>query len=193
MKTEKNHFASEVPENVKDKLLAIAHEVENEVFSMVDTHGCLRIEPIHGVGYSGFIPFQNGGFEVTDYVNTGLSSGTFLTESERDFYETLQSDCEKDFRMDNKIEDDIELTEEQIEAFEDYEQSYFDDQLSMLRFETWIEQDNETVFLRLSIGYKDAPYYRSNHDETIKEMSFNINDLMKMSVLDLVKPFADSI
>jgi len=193
MNKDNKHFRSEVSEQVRDKLLAIANEVENEVFSMVEGYGNLRIEPISGNSYDGFISFQNGGYEVSEFISTGLSSGVFVTDNERDWYESLQAQCEKDFRLDNKIEEDAELTDTNLDALSEYEQSYFDDQISMLRFETWIEQDNETVILRLSLGYKDAPYYRSKHDETIKEVTISVNELLEKDVSSLVKPFEDCL
>ena len=155
-----------------------------------------RLEPISGVAYDGFIPFQAGGFEVTQFFRMDQDSSFHFTASQTDFMDSLARDCEKDFLTDTKREsfEYSEATEKEQREYEDYERAYFENvDSALLRVELWREKpeseylpsqgfvmlDYGRVFLRVSLGYRDSPYFRAKHDETIFELNMKERDFMR--------------
>jgi hypothetical protein len=208
--TNTEHFAENVPTELRDKLAELAEAIEENFISDYnhDAYGCTHINEIYGYHISGFIPFQNGGYEITELYNNGWSTGSYFTEaqqeSESESYDYMVEcflhdvlDDHATVARDFSYED---LSEDNKRKFEDYEAEWFEGVL--LRVEMWIDRGkgatwgsdypSESVMIRLSVNYNDAPYYRSKSDETLKELNFSLDEIMQLSGENLIKQLNDS-
>lgn len=155
-----------------------------------------RLEPISGVGYDGFIPFQAGGFKITQFFISDSDSCRHFTTAQTDFMDSLVADCAKDFLIDTGKEsfDYSAASEAEQAEWEDHERAYFDEtSAAILRVELWrgdheegylpsqgfVTLDSGIIFLRVSVGYRDSPYFRSANDETIFEMNMHEEDFLR--------------
>jgi hypothetical protein len=203
------HFAPYVPQELRDILEAIAYEVKEEFFNSYsrELYGCDHLEPISGVGYSGFIPFQDGGYEVSDYSSNDLDPSNHIHPNQGAYLEGIYTDMLAGFARDvldlpweaakvwaegDYWSDLDERDEDYTEEFYDYEREWLGD--ALLRFEIWIDRkpsrdnnhwqtidefhEDQKVFWRLSANYRDAPYFRTTRDDTICQGSMRISTLM---------------
>ena len=186
MKTE--HFAYGVPENIRQKMLELSESVKEEfitdpytVHSWHETLSESRLDIISGKAFDGFIPFQDGGFEVNCLYRFDTDSTYHFTQGQTNYINDLQESCIKDFCTDEKIEEE-KLNTQENEKYWEYEQAYFQDVAALLRFEFWIdrEETKKPYFVRVSLGYTDSPYFRSKHDETLFEFQVSESALLRI-------------
>lgn len=183
-----NHFDRYVPIGIVEKLSELADEVLADTFCCYNPcrDGEAQAEIISGVPESGYIPFQDGGYRIVQTVSNGLSSGSYLSDGERIFTENLQKQCEDDFleRYDYNINYEG-LTEDAKEVCYDYENNWFMEVDTLIEFECWSKDAN--VYLRLSINYKDCPYFRNQYAETLWEKTMTHTDFLECDIKTLVK------
>ena len=60
----------------------------------------------------------------------------------------------------------------------------------MVQFEVFADgfrygEDKPSVTVRVSVNYKDAPYYREKYAEDLNSTSYNIDEFMKLPIEDL--------
>jgi hypothetical protein len=179
------HFKDSVPKEIQDKLESLANLVELDYISdqVGDACGCVHNNEISGNSYDGFMAFTDGGYEVTEYYGNSRSSGCYFSKDHEKSDEKYYDEMYKYFCEEMNIEQDAELTEEQQDLLSEIEQENQNE--ALLRFECWANQDDfretktETIFLRVSVNYSDAPYFRSNHDETLKEMAISFAEFLE--------------
>lgn len=176
------HFAKIVPLKVQNKLKTLADLILDEYIQDVNSeaNGCNRLDEISGVAYDGFIPLQDGGFEISEFYSNGSCSGSFISEKEEKHVEKMQEGAYNDFLEDKNLPKGTELTDEQYEEFLEYEDEYLTP--SLLRAELWaddFDSEEPKIFCRLSLGYTDAPYYRAKYDERIKEIELSVKQFLK--------------
>jgi len=182
------HFDKTVNEKTALKLKELADLVKDNYIS--DQNNAMRggeINEISGVSYSGFIPFQKGGYSVDEFYSHAFSSGESLTNKEQEFADKTSAECWKDFLSDNGLKESTEyddLTNEQQNDLSGYEIESLEP--TLLRYESWVD-DDDRIFLRLSAGYEDAPYYRTQYDETIKELTLEEKDFLEKDLETLAK------
>ena len=197
------HFAPSVSEALRDKLEAISDEVRTTIITCLgEGYGCDRIEPISGVPYSGFIPFQHGGFEVSEFIRFDADPSYHICdEMSREwesqykyFLECMTEECDFD------PNDWDKMTDAQQEEIQDAESEWFEP--ALLRFEIWIKDKNcawvskdegEGIVLRLSLNLTDAPYYRSKSDSTLYEETLSAETVLVQSAADIVSQFSDKV
>ena len=195
------HFAPAVPIELQLKLAGIAKELQQEYIADWSIHrreacGLARVNEISGVSFSGFIPFQNGGFEVTEYYANGWSSGSYFTNAECKFIDDSYEDMRAVFLAEYKT-DTVDLAI--LEEYESYENEWSREMETLLRVYLVVERvdryddssECSTVRVTLACNYKDAPYYREKHDECIKELTFSIEDFMLLTCDNLIKQLHD--
>lgn len=191
------HFAECVSKDLQEKLLELAEYVEEDFISDYshNAYGCMHINAIYGHHISGFIPFQNGGYEVTEFYSNGWTTGCYFNKAQEEFeaetyeymlecfardYYDYDTDKAKEWAKNYSYDD---LTDDDRYEFENYENEWFEGVL--LRFEMWIERDanndNKCVMARLSVNYRDAPYYRSTSDDTLVELELDIKEIMGLT------------
>ena len=144
--------------------------------------GCDRIDPIYGICTPGFIPSQDGGFEVSEFTQNHGDSSYDIHPDQNDYYNETYPDMLRAFASDylnlgwgeaegwakGYLDGTNDIPEDLREAFWDYESEWFSE--ALLRFEIWCDRGpEERVYWRLSANFSDAPYYRSSYDRTICE------------------------
>ena len=191
------NFKVGVPQEVQDKLHAIAQEIEENFRGMVN--GCWlectepRLDTIEGNYRSGWMPNQDGGFSVNVFCQNDMDSSYHFTEKQTDYNNDQQKQCWESFLSDNDIDNETsysDLTENEKENLHEYESGWFD--YALLSFEMFVDgytdwkKDDKQVTLRASINYKDAPYYREKAAEDIKTLILEIDEFLKMANKDII-------
>ena len=148
------------------------------------------IESIHGNAYDGFIPFQDGGFQVSGFYSNNPWDNHF-SKRQKEYNERQSNDCWEQFLRDNNLESGIEwdnLTERQKEDFSDYECEWFEP--ALVQFQVFADnfrygENKPSVTVRVSVNYKDAPYYREKYAEDLNSTSYDLEEFMRLSIEDL--------
>jgi hypothetical protein len=196
------NFKSAVPFEVQSKLKELAElaSFDDIVTSSLKFagYGGQSMNEIEGNYKSGWMPKQDGGFEISEYYSSAPYDSTF-TDKQKDFLEDQVKQCFDAYISDYRREDaDIpyeEWTEEQREQFNEYENEWFSAgallQLQMFvdGYGEYSREPEKTVTIRLSINYKDAPYFRENGAEDIKQVVLSIDEFMAQSNEDILKEF----
>lgn len=182
------HFADSVPQAVRDKLLMLATAVKDGfIGEQGEAYGSTTLDAIYGQAYSGYIPLQLGGYEVSELYRNDTDSSYHFTKEQTDFNNKQSEDCYEAFARDNGLENDFTIdcmSPEMQDAFYDYENEWFEP--ALLRFELCLK-DLNTVEIQLGINYSDAPYYRTQYDETIFATTLAIEELLKITSEDFIK------
>ena len=200
------HFAECVNTDICEKMADIAKAVESEFIGdpsdkhRFEAYGCTHINDISGVSYDGFFAYQNGGYSVTEVYQNNVDSSYHFLNEQTEYMNTCEKNLYDSFFNDNKEKlqamnltaefsySDLENNPELQREFEEYENEGFDP--AILFFENWIDRNEEkNIFFRVSINFKDAPYYRSKYATTIFEFSINEETLLKHDVETFIKVF----
>lgn len=199
------HFAVKVPLQTAFRIRDIAKAVKSDFISACgrgEAYGDGVLERVHGYPISGFHPNQLGGYEVTEMYTSEVDKRTHFTKLQTEFIEVKQKELHKTFAeaynmelgttilSDNWVVDD--LPPALYDDFFEYENSWYDP--ALLRFQIWVDDSNliggfdlnkkkpNTVFMKLSLSYKDSPYYRSDKiDEVLYKKAFNVTEIMAHS------------
>lgn len=192
MKNFKRTVPSELAAKMKD--LAESIDFSELVSGWKESYGEQKLDEIQGNAVSGWIPKQDGGFTVSQLYASDIDSSYHFTVAQTDFVNNLSDDCYHAFLMDNKIDPEEELTEEQREEFYEYEREWFNDG-ALLSFDIFCDgfaewkNGEKTVLLRLSINYKDAPYFREKYAEDIKQEILSIEEFMAEENAAIIERF----
>jgi len=196
-----NNFKHSVPESIQTKLELLAETIAEQFNSIVlrshDKEGDVTKNDIQGNYVSGWMPRQDGGFSVDCFVSNGYGSGCYFTEKQQEFINDQLSQCFKAFLSDNDIESEMsydELDESQQQEYQDYENEWMRDS-ALLQFQMYAygypgsywEEKEQTINIRVSINYKDAPYYREKSAEDIKELILSPDEFLAMPIEDILK------
>lgn len=182
------HFKKSVSKRTQNKIKEFAELVKNDYISELQGHehgaaGIGDIGNISGVSYDGFVAYQDGGYVIQDYYSI---DGDGITEKEGKFRDACGDQALEDYLDDNRLDKGLEysdLTEDQQADFNEYEADYINP--SLLQAEIWI--DKEEVFMRLSLNYEDAPYYRSKYNEDLKEITMEEKDFLSCDLKKTAK------
>lgn len=192
------HFENHVPAELQQKLFEIVEEVNATFFNdyCAENFGEGQVEEISGIGYSGFIPLQDGGFSCSVFCHNSTDStydihpdqSKYNEKSYQNMLESFAHDClEKSFSEAKEWAKNLdwqELSEETRERLYEYETEWFEP--ALLRFEIWVDR-NSRVFWRLSANFRDAPYYRSSMDSTICEGTLAQESVLNCNVFAFLK------
>lgn len=184
------HFAPSVPCDTRQKMADLAQLVEDEVIgAQHDGYGCLRIDPISGNAYDGFIPHQEGGYSVSEMFGNGCGSGKYFTEGEREESNRMLEQCALDYASHEGI--DREEVNFSSDEYGEYESEYMRDCDSLLTCEIWTGHRKDSqpgiVTVQLSVNYKDAPYFRSEYAEDILELQYTAEEFAAVDLSEIVK------
>jgi hypothetical protein len=200
-----NNFKSSVPVAIQTKLKALADMAENEWHNTIvlgnrryGSEGEVRINEIEGNYVSGWMPKQDGGYSVENYYRSDVDSSYHFTEKQTDFVNEQSKQCFDSFLSDNEIDSETEwdsLTDEQKEEFSQYENEWFNDgallQLQMFAegFDNSMWSKEKQITIRLSINYKDAPYFREKYAEDIKQVILSVDEFMAQDNKSIIQQF----
>lgn len=197
------NFKSSVPVEIQNKIKEFADSVDfRDLIKGHQSYGfeCEQgLSEIEGNHVSGWIPHQDGGFSISQYCQCDEDSSYHFTEKQTEFMHESAKHCFDSFLSDNDLEAETEyddLTEEQQERLFEYEMEWMDS--ALLELQIFVEgyqtysiwgNDETTVTIRLSINYKDAPYYREKYAEDIKVMVLDIDEFLAMPNEEILKQF----
>jgi hypothetical protein len=201
------HFKSTVPAAIQTKLAALANLAENEWESTLvtghkgyDSLTDTRTDEIEGNYVSGWIPKQDGGYSVSRMYRNDCDSSYHFTEKQTDNANSQMETCQQMYVHDNKLEsfDYDSMSQEEKEKYWDYENEWFSDgavlQLQMFvegfnHSDYWNNKNVPQVTIRLSINYKDAPYFREGYAEDIKQEILTVDEFLSMDNMSIIKHF----
>ena len=189
-----SNFKSEVPAAVQNKINALASDMEENWDSFVNTGECAispeTIETISGNAYDGFIPFQDGGFQISGFYSNNPWDYHF-SNGQKEYNELQSRHCWDQFLRDNDLESGIEwgnLTDQQQSDFAEYESEWFEP--ALVQFEVFADnfrygENKPSVTVRVSVNYKDAPYYRGKYAEDLNSTGYDLEEFMQLSLQEL--------
>lgn len=187
-----NNFKAGVPSDLIAKLsdLATSIELRDIIGRSVEGYGEQRVDEIQGNYVSGWMPKQDGGFSVDEwYAN---STDENITEKQKEYNWQQYQDCFSQFVSDVLSREDAEspvlyedLSEDEKEQFFEYEHEWFEP--CLVQVQMFVDgygtygSDDKQVTIRLSVNYKDAPYYREKYAEDIRQVILEIDEFMTTS------------
>ena len=189
-----SNFKSEVPAVVQGKIEALSVYIMENWDDFINSGECIispeTVESIHGNAYDGFIPVQDGGFQVGGFYSNNPWDCHF-SQGQKEYNATQSNDCWKQFLRDNNLESGLEwdnLTDQQQSDFTEYEREWFEP--AMVQFEVFADNfaygdRKPNVTVRVSINYKDAPYYRGKYAEDLNSTSYELEEFMQLSIEEL--------
>lgn len=193
------NFKSSVPAPLQAKMRELAQAILSDWDRMVNVRECIispeDIGEIEGNSRSGWVPFQDGGFTVSGYYQNDEDSSYHFTEKQTEYAHEQAKNCFESFLSDNGLDSETQwddLTEEQREELYDYEREWNDE--ALLQYEIFCNgygwrDEGQTVTVRVSVNYKDAPYYRSKYAEDIKSTSYSVEEFLSLPIAELLEAF----
>lgn len=196
------NFKSTVPAELQAKVKAFADAFHGEwshIISTGESYGTLSaVNEIEGNYRSGWMPRQDGGFEISELYLNEQDSSYHFTEKQTEWANDQAKDCFLAFLSDNGIDSETDyddLTEEQREELFEYEMEWFEP--ALVRLQIFVDGYSNSVFagdekqvtIRLSINYSDAPYYREGDDEDLKLEILSIDEFMQADIPELLSKF----
>lgn len=199
-----NNFKSFVPTDLQEKIKALVElsiDYINDIGENVIS--CDEISPIEGNPVSGWLPRQDGGFSADAFIRDDIDSSYHICKSQSEFAKTCYKDCFIAFQNDNGLlsGDYATWTEEQRESFSEYEDDWFEP--ALIQFQCFVEMESEAdydrignrerqdiVTCRLSVNFKDAPYYREKYANDLWQGIYTIDEFMDLDnqvIIDSVK------
>jgi hypothetical protein len=192
------NFKSRVPADIQAKIKEIADSITfRELISgNQESISEQNTNEIEGNYRSGWIPKQDGGFVVDQlFYDDSDSSHHFTKEQTQAAYEDDKR-CFKSFLSDHGLDEDTEydaLTDEQKEQLAEYENDWHDPALLQFQifadYDTGIRSEPANITMRLSINYKDAPYYREKYAQDIKTLILEPAEFMAKPVSEIIEQF----
>lgn len=196
------NFKSSVPAALQTKIKAFADAVDfDDMVKGNQSHGAMMEQQqseIEGNYVSGWMPNQDGGFTVSQYYQCDLDSSYHFTEKQTEWANAQSDDCMSAFKSDNDIDSEAswdDLTDEQKNEYGEYENEWFSDG-ALLELQIFVEGytewkgDPQQVTIRLSINYKDAPYFRQGDAEDIKQRVLTVDEFMAADIPALIAEFS---
>lgn len=195
-----DNFKKIVPENVQEKIHALAESIEfdNLISGWKDRESEQEIYPIEGNYREGWMPNQDGGFSVDQFYRSDNDSTYHFTQKQSEFMTDCYNDMLESFCRDNDIEsiDCIDYdNDDMLDKLSEYENEWFSDP-ALLQFQVFVERFDRfddyspmQVCCRMSINYKDAPYYREKYAEDIKQKIYTIDEFMQLENNDIIESF----
>lgn len=220
MKMTYDHFNGSIPQDIRERIGRIAEIVYEDLIGDLqrgENFACPNMDHIYGYDPGGFIPFQHGGFQVTELYRHDIDSSYHITEGqseaaqkhEKYLYDCFASDHKEELKaagIDTEADDfnseSYSIPESLENEFSDYESEFWEPVL--LRFCVFISKpDNDiwgdtkgprTIELSLSLNYSDAPYYREKHDDdTLAILSLTMDEFLGMEPEVIVSGFKERI
>lgn len=191
------HFHGLVPTAVKDKLLEIAEELYDDLdlvvtgFKRHGLLGCCNLNQIYGYHVSGFIPFQQGGFVVSDLAQSDEDSSYHFCAAQTEFVSQQVKACESQFRHDFELPEDFEwdsTSEGLQEQYYDYQHEWLEPALFYVEmFADGYKDDNPHVVFRVGVNYRDAPYFREKYGTDVRTLALDENEFLATPIADIIQ------
>lgn len=187
------NFKQNVPETLQNKIHDVTNYILDNFRDMTGRKECMIspevLQDIEGNAISGWIPHQDGGFQVSGFFQNDCDSSYHFTEKQTDYCNDQSQQCWDSFLQDNDLPSGIEwnnLTHEQQNEYMEYENNWFEPALLQFQcfcdgFSFYDDGKRQYVTFRVSINYKDAPYYREKYAEDIKSVIYTAEEFMQLT------------
>ncbi|MFN7339968.1 MAG: hypothetical protein ACK5VI_02685 [Opitutia bacterium] len=182
------HFAAHAPQDIREALKSFTEYAAGELDGLVgaECFGEAQVGEVNGVGYDGFIPYQLGGYVASLFIRFDTDPSYHLTEGMTQAADDTYKQAYEAAMGELELPTDTEwgaLTDEQREVVFDTEQEWFNDG-ALLQFECWLEGEPYdadaplgNIMMRVSVNYRDAPYFRDKYAEDIYTTELSIEAL----------------
>lgn len=187
-----NNFKHFVPAALQEKIKSLAElsiDYVNDIGENVIS--CEEISHIEGNYRSGWLPRQDGGFSADTFIALGY--GNHLCKSEKEFTDKQYLDCMHQFCQENDIDESLELSDDGQEKFYDYQDGWNQGNESLIQFQCFVDNScirnrerQDTVTCRLSINFKDAPYYREKYATCLWQVVYTTDEFMALDNLVII-------
>lgn len=198
-----DHIKPEIKESIQLKMFDLINLCNDSLISEFNHESISEplIENISGVFYSGFIPFQDGGFQTTQLYRNDLDSSYHFNSNQTNHNNILYTNLIKDFIDNNdlKIEPenfDYESLDQSLQnEFAEFEINYYEPALiSVYIYASNTKQwnNNSGITIQLSINYKDSPYYREQYNENLMTLEYSFSQFSKIDnkqIINLLKNY----
>lgn len=175
------HFNPSVPKEIREKLSIFADVVEGDYINQLsEGYGCTKIDEISGVPYSGFIPYTNGGFIISEFIRCDLDASYHLTNAQTEWVNKMESILIEEIRENFDI--DLTVCSEPPEEVTDYENDFWEPALLQI---TAIVTEKHKVKIELSVTYRDSPYYRYEYREVINTIELTLAEFTQINPEEL--------
>lgn len=130
-----------------------------------------ELEPIEGNHVSGWIPHQDGGFQILCFIDNGYSSGRYICQEQKESTENLLNW----YAQYRDAVDYNKITEWMNEP-------------DLLFFRAFV--DDGGVVMQYGFN-NDAPYYREKYHTILKTLRMDKAEFMDSSIVNIVKELAE--
>lgn len=191
-----DNFKKIVPENVQDKIRSLAESID--FYELIGGHKesvCEQeISTIEGNYQSGWIPNQDGGFSVDQFYRSDTDSTYHFTQKQTDYIVDQHGIMLESF-LDHRDIDEMDYDDGILcDMLYEYEAEWFEP--ALLQFQVFVERhdrfDDDSpiqVCCRLSINYRDDPYYREKYSEDIKQEIYDLDEFMQLENSAIIESF----
>lgn len=193
------NFKKIVPVELQEKIKQLTEKMEfGEILSgWQESMSEQTISPIEGNYRDGWMPNQDGGYSVDQFYLSDMGSIFHFTGKQTEWMNRCYDDMLESFCRDNDIENPDCINYDSLQVIEqlsEYEINWFDP--ALLQFQVFVEREDRfddrspmSVVCRLSINYKDAPYYREKYAEDIRVISYTMEEFMQTENRDIIRKF----
>jgi len=203
------NFKSSAPVALQVKMKMLA-EMINDDFGAIRSNrgesqiGESRLDEIEGNYVSGWMPRQDGGFTVSEWMRSDIDNSYHFTEKQTDFINEQINNCFKSFLSGEEITEeefnslyDLETGNEDFrQQFAEYEMEWFSDG-ALLAVQMFVEGYADKIFdfdkepekivtIRACINYADGEYAREKYAEDIKQIVLSVDEFMSMSNEEII-------
>lgn len=142
--------------------------------------------PIEGNYKDGWIPKQDGGYSIDAFIRSDADSSYHLTREQTEYMRECENNMMEIFKSENNLEEVDYDNEYLCDRLAEYELEWYEP--ALLQFQIFVERKNrfdddseKQIVCRLSINYKDAPYYREKYAEDIKVIAFDEQEFIQLA------------
>jgi hypothetical protein len=173
-------FKDSVPQAIQIKMKALAEAINlNSICNnKCEAYSEQRIDAIEGNYVSGWIPNQDGGWDVNQFIRSDEDSSYHLTEKQSEFVDEQMQECERQFLHDFGYDEFDFDDDAMMEQYYEYENGWLDD-AAVFGVQMFVEE-NQIAF-RVYVNYKDAPYYREKYAEDVKILALEFDEFLGMN------------
>jgi hypothetical protein len=202
-----DHIKATIPGTIQARMRALALLARDD---LINDFGGFRecatkaekVDDISGVPFDGFIPFQDGGFNLTAFYSQSCDASHNFSQEQTEFNESVYNSQRDQFARDNDLDPNFqyhELTDELQAVFDEYECNLFES--APLTFDVYACSElpgayhwgnKPGVTIRLSINFKDAEYGRDKYASTLKEVNYSFAEFAKLrgpELQEIIKSF----
>lgn len=190
------NFKRIVPTALQEKVRLLANSVD--LHDLISGHqesmSEQTVHEIEGNYRDGWMPNQDGGYSVDQLYMSDMDSCRHFTENQTECMSAYYDDMLKTFMSDNDIEEMDYDDQGLLDRLYEYDSEWWEP--ALLQFQVFVERkdkfDDESPFnvvCRLSINYKDAPYYREKYAEDILFRTYRPMEFMQTENHVIIEQF----